>query len=65
VVLFTFTVPKLYELNKEKVDESLVVAQSKFSDGLTYAKSEAGKMMDKAPPSVKRVMDNFSSKKVA
>lgn len=65
VVLFTFTVPKLYEMNKEKVDEGLVVAQGKFNDGVTFAKSEAGKMMEKAPPGVKRVVDQFSTKKTA
>jgi hypothetical protein len=65
VVLFTFTVPKLYEMNKEKVDEGLVVAQGKFNEGVTYAKSEAGKMMEKAPPGVKRVLDKFTAKKVA
>lgn len=64
-MLFTFTVPKLYEMNKEKVDEGLVVAQGKFNDGMSYAKTEAGKMMDKAPPGVKRVVDNFSAKKAA
>lgn len=65
MVLFTFTVPKLYEMNKEKVDEGLVVAQGKFNDGMSYAKSEAGKMMEKAPPGVKRVVDNLSGKKAA
>ena len=64
-MLFTFTVPKLYEMNKEKVDKGLVVAQGKFNDGMSYAKTEAGKMMDKAPPGVKRVVDNFSAKKAA
>jgi hypothetical protein len=65
VVLFTFTVPKLYEMNKEKVDQGLATAQGKFNEGLSMAKTEAGKMMDKAPPGLKRVVDQFSAKKAA
>lgn len=63
VVLFAFTAPKVYELNKDQIDKGVVTAQGKVNEGWSVTKAEAGKLWDKAPPSIKRVADSFTPKK--
>lgn len=63
VVLFAFTAPKVYELNKDQIDKGVVTAQGKVNESWSVTKAEAGKLWDKAPPSIKRVADSLTPKK--
>lgn len=63
VVLFAFTAPKVYEMNKDQIDKGVVTAQGKVNETWSITKTEAGKMWDKAPPSIKRVADSLTPKK--
>eukprot|EP00892_Ulva_mutabilis_P000229 jgi/Ulvmu1/10206/UM060_0006.1 len=63
VVLFAFTAPKVYELNKDQIDKGMVTAQGRVNEGWSVTKAEAGKIWDKAPHSIKRVADSLTPKK--
>jgi hypothetical protein len=62
VVLLVFVGPKVYEMNKEQIDEGIVVAQGHINSGVDMAKSEFTKMTDKVP-ALKNLSANLSGKK--
>ena len=47
--MIAFTVPKVYEMHKDKIDEQIVKARDQTVMGYERAKGEVNKVVDKSP----------------
>lgn len=48
-MVIAFTVPKIYEMHKDKIDEQIVKARDQTVKGYERAKGEMNKVVDKSP----------------